>query len=169
MVLDGHASQIDTVRLLSDGRIVASNNEDVDKPAVVKVWDGEHGKCLQTFTGLDADVIELVVVENQLYVRTYANIWSWDFGHPNQPTEWSLKAFETAEPQIWRKLYPNEFGSFEGMDQVTTDGGKVSSQIDGQLIRWIGDGNWKVHSLVGTDTLVATCWNDVAFLALEKV
>ena len=168
MVLDGHASQIDTVRVLSDGRIVASNYEDIDIPTVVKVWDGESGECLQTFTGLDADVIELVVVENQLYVRTYANIWSWDFGQPEQPKEWLLKEFETAEPQIWQLLHPGEFEGFEGLDQVTTDGGKVSSQVGGQLIRWIGDGNWKVYSLVGDDTLVATCWNDVAFLQLCK-
>ena len=169
MILAGHDTQIDTVRLLSDGRIVASNYEDMDIPAVVKVWDGESGECLQTFTGLDADVIELVVVENQLYVRTHSNIWSWGFNQPDQPREWLLKDFEIAESEIWKMLHPKEFGGLDGLDQVTADGGKVSSYIDRELVRWVSDGNWKVHHQVGKDTLIATCWNDVAFLQLHSV
>ena len=164
-----HDSQIDTVRLLDDGRIVASNYEDIDVPCVVNIWDGETGNSIGTFTGLDADVIELHVANNQLYVRTYANIWSWNLTQPDTPKEWSLKDFETAESEIWRLLHPENFGAFDGMDQVTTDGGKVTSHVDGQLVRWIGDGNWKVHSLIGTDILVTTCWNDVAFLQLHSV
>ena len=169
LTLTEHDSQIDTVRLLDDGRIVASNYEDIDVSCVVNIWDGETGESIGTFTGLDADVIELHVTDNQLYARTYANIWSWDLTQPDTPKEWLMKDFETAESGVWRLLHPEEFRGLEGMDQVTSDGGKVSTVREEGLSRWIGDGNWKVYGLVGTETLVATCWNDVAFLQFHSV
>ena len=46
---------------------------------------------------------------------------------------------------------------------MTTDGYKVSTVREEGLRRWIGDGNWRVHGVVGTDTLVATCWDDEVF------
>ena len=167
-VLDGHASQIDIVRLLDDGRVVASNYEDIDVPTVVTIWDGSSGTKQQTFTGLDADVIELTVVENRLYVRTYANIWEWDFAQPEHPTEWLLRDFKEAKPNIWKQLHPKQFAEFEPFDQVITDGGKVSFYHKEILSRWIGDGNWKVQALVDGHTMVATCWNDVAFLEMHS-
>jgi len=166
--LEGHESYVRGAFVLDADRIVSYNYEDLDVPCVVKVWDAKTGVCLKTFTGLDAEVIDWHIESDVLYVRTYANCWQWSWGSPDSPTEWSLTDFEQTHPMLWAKLNPNQY-MFENSNlKVVSTDNKITVFHAEERTRWCGDGAWKVRKGFTDGMMVATCWNDVAFLELYR-
>ena len=167
-ILEGHANHVDTALIQENGAIVSYNHEDWEVPCEIRIWDPSSASCTHVFSGLDAEVIELVVLNEHMYARTYANVFSWKFASPDQPTEHLLIDFSLEYPNIWERLHAAEKRSLHHAVQTDCKSGRILITVHGVQTQWTNDGDWRVHQITDSGIMVVTCWNDVAFLQLYQ-
>ena len=163
--LEGHSNYVRKAFLHHPNTVLSYNYEDLDIPCEVKVWNVETGECLQTFTGLEAEVITLHWVDQTLYVRTYADCYRWSWDKPDAPVKWLLAEFAAEFPEIWEHLRnPSERCFEDSSSSVIVTENQITIHHHQQTAHWFADGNWRVHQGFTDGSVVATCWNDVVFL-----
>lgn len=165
--LEGHEGFIYSVYRLGADKLLSHNREDMNIACEMKIWDTQTGECLQTYTGLDSDVIEWHIENECLFVRTYSHCWMWTLENPTEPTMWTLDEFPSRHAQIWDALHQEERLSFGdgylvGKDNILTMHGAQ------QKTHWVAEGTWKAHKGFDSGMVLATCWKELAFLQLHR-
>ena len=167
-VLEGHQSNVDKGFLLADGRIVSYNYEDHQVECEIKIWDSQTGECLCTFSGLDAGIIDWCIDDQYVYARTHSRCWRWSWDVTDQPTHWSLDDFQRTHPVIWRSLNTRGLVFDTSTASVTSSVNTIALNHFDNPIFWVSDGEWTVHQGFANGKMVATCWNDIAFLQVYR-
>lgn len=165
---EGHGHNIDSVHKLDDNRILSYTREGFELPCEVKIWDVQTGECLNTYTGLDEEVVAWFFAEERVFVRTHSHCWVWEWEHPTNPVMSTFEDVQSTDNEIWQLLNAQARVSFGNDAFVTGKDNILSMNGPHHTVHWVAEGTWKTHKGFDNGLFLATCWKDIAFLQLYR-
>ena len=134
------------------------------------VWDMRTGESIHQLEYGDQDIHSVFLDGNDFWVCHGEGdilFWKMDALH-KEPERFTESEIQSLHPVAWEALLKglsvlnDEFAVVRSVK-----GGLQWTLNDGTMVRWFADGEWRPEQSLEEGLVVATCWNDLAFLKLQ--